>query len=174
MFNGGIWLWLVQSFTYNFHCMKIVEIRSFFWSIFSCIWNEYRDSKCPNTEFCLVRIFLYSVRIQENTDQKNLRIWILFTQCLILQHLFVVNFRGVLRTLLTLSWRRSLSYKNQPIDLHCKSVDWFLYERDLRHERVKHFWWTNLGSVNTDLFVTNTPFLYLLKTSEDLTVFWYF
>ena len=25
--------------------------------------------KCPNTEFFLVRIFLYSVRIQENTDQ---------------------------------------------------------------------------------------------------------
>ena len=22
--------------------------------------------------------------------------------------------------------------------LLCKSVDWFLYERDLRHERVKH------------------------------------
>ena len=27
--------------------------------------------KCPNTEFFLVRIFLYSVWIQENTDQKN-------------------------------------------------------------------------------------------------------
>ena len=31
--------------------------------------------KCPNTEFFLVRIFLYSFRIQENTDQKKLRIW---------------------------------------------------------------------------------------------------
>ena len=50
--------------------------------------------KCPNTKFFLVRIFLYSdwirrlrskspypVRIQENTDQKKLRIWTLFTQC---------------------------------------------------------------------------------------------
>ena len=36
--------------------------------------------KCPNTEFFLVRIFLYSVRIQENTNQKKLRIWTLFTQ----------------------------------------------------------------------------------------------
>ena len=49
--------------------------------------------KCPNTEIFLVRIFLYSdwirrftelspysVRIQENTDQKKLPIWILFTQ----------------------------------------------------------------------------------------------
>ena len=38
--------------------------------------------KCPNTEFFLVLTFLYSVRIQENTDQKNLRISKLFTQCL--------------------------------------------------------------------------------------------
>ena len=36
--------------------------------------------KCPNTEFFLVRIFLYSVRIQENTHQKKLRIWTLFTK----------------------------------------------------------------------------------------------
>ena len=27
----------------------------------------------------------------------------------------------------TLSWRRSLSYRNQSIDLLCKSVDWFLW-----------------------------------------------
>ena len=38
---------------------------------------------------------------------------------------------------LTLSWRRPLSYKNQSIDLLCKSVDWFLYDNGLRHERVK-------------------------------------
>ena len=44
----------------------------FFWSIFSCIWTEYRD---------LFRKSPYSIRIQENTDQKKLRIWILFTQC---------------------------------------------------------------------------------------------
>ena len=41
--------------------------------------------------------------------------------------------------LLTLSWPRSLSYRNQSIDLQSKSVDWFLYDRDLSHERVnKH------------------------------------
>ena len=40
---------------------------------------------------------------------------------------------------LTLSWRRSLSYKNHSIDLLCKSVDWFLYDNGLRQERVKHF-----------------------------------
>ena len=37
--------------------------------------------KCPKTEYFLVRIFLYSDGIQENTDQKILCIWTLFTQC---------------------------------------------------------------------------------------------
>ena len=36
--------------------------------------------KYPNTEFFLVRIFLHSVQIQENTDQKNFRIWTFLTQ----------------------------------------------------------------------------------------------
>ena len=38
---------------------------------------------------------------------------------------------------LTLSWRRPISYRNQSIDLLCKSMDWFLYDTGLRHERVK-------------------------------------
>ena len=37
---------------------------------------------------------------------------------------------------LTLSWRRSLSNRNQSIDLLCKSMGWFLCDRDLRHERI--------------------------------------
>ena len=40
---------------------------------------------------------------------------------------------------LTLSYRKSLSCKNRFIDLLCKSMDWLLYHRDLRHERVDHF-----------------------------------
>ena len=38
---------------------------------------------------------------------------------------------------LALSWGRSLSYRNEFIYLQSKSVDWFLYDRDLRHEGVK-------------------------------------
>ena len=34
--------------------------------------------------------------------------------------------------------------RNQSIDLHCKSMDWFLYDKDLRHERVKDY--LNLGN----------------------------
>ena len=37
--------------------------------------------ECPNTEFSLVRIFLYSDWIRENKDQKIVRILTLFTQC---------------------------------------------------------------------------------------------
>ena len=39
--------------------------------------------------------------------------------------------------ILTLSWRRPLSYRNQAIDLLRKLWDWFLYDNGLRHERVK-------------------------------------
>ena len=38
---------------------------------------------------------------------------------------------------LALSWRRPLSYRNQSIDLRSKSMDWFLYDNGLCHERVK-------------------------------------
>ena len=41
-------------------------------------------------------------------------------------------------SLLTLSWRRPWSYRNQSIDLRRKSMDWFLYDHGLRHERVKY------------------------------------
>ena len=37
---------------------------------------------------------------------------------------------------LTLSWQRSLSYRNQSTDFSYKLMDWFLYERDLRPETV--------------------------------------
>ena len=30
----------------------------------------------------------------------------------------------------------SLTYRSQCIDLLCKSIEWFLYDRDLRQERV--------------------------------------
>ena len=47
-----------------FHSVKNFKMRSFF----------------------LVRIFLYSVRIQENTDQKKLRIWTVFSRSVLLGH----------------------------------------------------------------------------------------
>ena len=58
-------------------------------------YNFSLHENCPFTEFFLVRIFPhsdwilrtspYSVRKRENTDQKKLRIWTLFTQCFFFQ-----------------------------------------------------------------------------------------
>ena len=46
---------------------------------------------------------------------------------------------------LTLSWRRPLSYRNRSIDLRSKSMDCFLYDNGLRHERIKRsFSWMSL------------------------------
>ena len=60
----------IKIFAYK-HCMKNVQIRSFFWSIFSFIRTEYGEVRS---------IFLYSVQMQGNTEQKKLRIWSLFMQ----------------------------------------------------------------------------------------------
>ena len=59
--------------------------------------------KCPNTEFFLVRIFLYLDWIQENKDQKKLRIWIL-----VMYHAMKVwNGRGILGRNV---WRKLANY----------------------------------------------------------------
>ena len=50
------------------------------------------------------------------------------------------------------SWRRSLSYINQSIDLLCKLMDWFLYDNGIRHERVKV---NELRYYGSTLFVAN-------------------
>ena len=41
-----------------------------------------------------------------------------------------------MKSVLNFSWQRSLLYRNQSIDLQNKSIDWFLYDRSFRHERV--------------------------------------
>ena len=53
------------------HCVKSVQIRSFFWSVFSRIRTEYRE---------ILSIYPYSVPMRENADQKKLRIWTIFTR----------------------------------------------------------------------------------------------
>ena len=49
--------------------------------------------------------------------------------------------RNAVMISLTLSGRRSLSYRNQTIDLLRKSMDWFLYDNGLRLERVNYAEW---------------------------------
>ena len=50
---------------------------------------------------------------------------------------FLDNCLKSLRKKLTISRWRSPSYRNQSIDMRSKSMEWFLYDRDRRHERVK-------------------------------------
>ena len=85
LFCGRIWHthWILKgenswSFLHFIHCVKSVQIRSFLYNIFSNIFilasyiqTEYRDLRSKSSN---------SVQIQEKTDQRKLRIWILFTQ----------------------------------------------------------------------------------------------
>ena len=49
-------------------------------------------------------------------------------------HFEYPNFASQISQILSLIllWRRSLSYRNHSIDLHSKSMGWFLYDSDLR------------------------------------------
>ena len=66
----------------SFHCVESIQIRTFFWSVFSGTRAEYGH---------LLRKSPYSVRIRENTDQKKLRIWTIFTQCLLFSRYPIVR-----------------------------------------------------------------------------------
>ena len=63
----------------RFYYVKSVQIRSFFSSGFSSIRTEYGEILC---------ISPYSVRLQENTDQKKIRIWTLHA---VFFHLLVID-----------------------------------------------------------------------------------
>ena len=58
--------------------------------------------------------------------------------CDYLTRSYFKNFISNNISFLTLSWRRPLSYRNQSIDLGSKSMDWFLYDNGLRHDRVMY------------------------------------
>ena len=66
----------VSVSVFTCHCVKSIQIRSFFWSVFFRIWTEYGD---------LYRKSPYSVQIRENTDWKKLRIWTFFAQCVVIK-----------------------------------------------------------------------------------------
>ena len=63
---------------------------------------------------------------------------------------------------LTLSWRRSLSYRNQFIDLTSKSMDWFLFGRVLHHGRVEP-WVMSLMALVYVLYERVSIFLWWLE-----------
>ena len=62
----------IEIVTYNwqvkylYHCVKSVQIHSFFWSIISCLRTEYEYLLCKSP---------YSAWIHENKTQKNSAFW---------------------------------------------------------------------------------------------------
>ena len=70
------------------HCVKSVQIRSFFWSVFSRMRTEYGEIRS---------ISLYSVRMRANTEQKKLRIWTYFTQWYALQNICFLSVAKILK-----------------------------------------------------------------------------
>ena len=74
--NGLIWLYSSGRNFVKYHCCFYDWKKAV---VLTLLYLTLRE-KCPNTEFFLVRILLYSDWIQENTNQKKLRIWKLFTQ----------------------------------------------------------------------------------------------
>ena len=62
-----------------------------------------------------------------------------------------------------------LSYRNLSIDLQSKSMDWFLYDRDHRHERVKKSM-IKSSPVNTKFSIVSKI---LEKPSENNQIFYF-
>ena len=81
-FSSRAFNWSKKNGTYWHVVLTTHFFVLFLWDIAVsdfCLLETLRE-KCPNTEFFLVRIFPYLDWIRENTNQKKLRIWTLFTQ----------------------------------------------------------------------------------------------
>ena len=83
-------------------------------------FSQYRSlhENWPNTEYFLVRIFLYSVWIKKNTDQKRLRIWTLFMQLVIQQRVPSSYLHGTPGNLFYIVWKGG----KLPWDLICQEL----------------------------------------------------
>ena len=59
----------------------------------------------------------------------------------------------------------SPSYRNQSIDLLCKSMDWFLYDRDVSHERVNRS--LDVGTFPSSMKLANVTPVYKKGSLSD-------
>ena len=89
----------------------------------------------------------------------SIRLWTLWSKMIPWTNWYFPSFICLNDTcFLTLSCRRLLSYRTQSIDLFRKSIDWFLYDNGLRHERVKFL---------VNLLVGDLQFYYTFKHTFD-------
>ena len=101
------------SFTED--CMKSVQMRTFFWSLFSTIRTEYAD---------LRNLSPFSVQIQENTDHKKLRIRTLFTQW---------NIQGLKFLILAIVPWREISKINKSLENKGLTKETFLKLKNIQY-----------------------------------------
>ena len=72
---------------------------------------------------------------------------------------------------LPLSWRRTISYRNQSIALQSKSMDWFLYDNGLRHERVNsNICWLHLRILILKQLPAFTCSKFVRKTNQAVKI----
>ena len=97
----------------------------------------------------LTPIFLYSEWTRENTDQKKLRIWILFTQCYASRNQCLCgNIRGTFRAQLNISkwFFCDNNWQLNVVNYFCKSLHlrcWLGSEYASEHvKQVKFLWWS--------------------------------
>ena len=89
---------------------------------------------------------LQFLRLQYDLIAVNILICIFWSNREILREIIFLRFMLDL----TLSWRRSQSYRNQShMILLCKLIDWFLYDRNLCHARVNKSFFSQFPKVPT-------------------------
>ena len=91
--------------------------------------NMVKSEKFDHLHYVLyiLSIYLISLERHETLDIYDLS-W---------EHFRNARFASDLAAFLTLSWEWSLLYRNQSTALQSKWMDRFLFDRNLRHERVK-------------------------------------
>ena len=123
---------IILHISFAFNCTSAVSV-----SLWQKQWLPIYDFPIPSFNKCLISKTSNEIMPVYKYSCKSA------TGCVVVyvqvHHCIMVIYNGKVKItfLLTFSRRKSLSYRNQSIDLHSKSMDWFLYDRNLRHKRVK-------------------------------------
>ena len=85
-----------------------------------------------------LKLFFVSFQIKQFWQWLIIRQGTWRTPCKTFPNLLILNGFHCQNISLTLSWWKFLSHRNQFIDLLCILINWFLYDRDLRHEIINN------------------------------------
>ena len=154
------------SAKWTYHKKRFLSLIIYFFKNFICLWGPLMNSWFNILTSQMFIFILFG------------SIWVLLEDVLSLSlSLTIFSERhktGWVRNAtwnLTLSWRRPLSYRNQSIDLQSKSLDWFLHDNGLRHERVKWYLGRLKLYVGLEECLPNTSNVITLVVTTDLLLF---